>query len=184
MFLHQLPAGRSEDEINVVIEVPKGSDGKFKYDPKTGFFELHGSLPKGLLFPYDYGFIPSTLGEDGDPLDVVALVDPTLFCGCLVSASLIGLIKGTQKAEKGERRVRNDILLAVHAESVTWKGVSRLSKLPSELLDQIEFFFAAYRTFQGKEFRPIARLGPREAKKVLREGATRWRKSLGRPKPT
>src|ERR1700761_5173276 len=78
MLLHQLSAF-AEDNVQIVIEVPKGSGNKFKFDPKTGFFQLHRSLPAGLLFPFDYGFIPSTVGEDGDPLDALILIDMPVF---------------------------------------------------------------------------------------------------------
>jgi inorganic pyrophosphatase len=175
MFLHQLPAFLGEN-VQVVIEVPKGSGNKFKYDPKTGFFNLHRSLPTGLLFPFDYGFIPSTMGEDGDPLDVLMFIDMPVFAGCIVPGRVIGCIKATQKGEKGGR-VDNDILLAVHIESAIWKDIVRIDQLPVELLEQIEFFFTSYRNFQGKEFKAHKRLGPSPAKTLVRKALSDPHKS-------
>src|SRR3954467_11576289 len=83
-------------EINVIIETPRGSGSKFKYEPSLGMVVLHSSLPKGMEFPYDYGFIPSTLGGDGDPLDALVLLDTPVFPGCLVKARLIGIIEAKQ----------------------------------------------------------------------------------------
>src|SRR5881394_3501639 len=84
-------------ELNAVIETPKGHRNKFKYDEKRGLFRLSGVLPAGAVFPFDFGFVPSTRGEDGDPLDVLVLMEEPAFCGCLISARLLGAIEARQK---------------------------------------------------------------------------------------
>ncbi len=91
---------------NVVIETPKGSRNKFDYDPELGLFRLGGVLPLGAVFPFDFGFVPSTLGGDGDPLDVLTLMDEPAFTGCLVTVRLLGVIEAEQS--EGGETTRND----------------------------------------------------------------------------
>ncbi len=79
--------------LNVVIETSKGSRNKLKYNPEQGLFELSKVLPAGAVFPYDFGFIPSTLGDDGDPLDVLLLLDEPVPAGCKIPARLVGVIE-------------------------------------------------------------------------------------------
>src|SRR5918993_2443763 len=105
-----------DDELNVVIETPKGSRNKYEYDEKLGLFKLGGVLPAGASFPFDFGFIPSTLGGDGDPLDVLVLMDEPAFAGCLVITRLIGVVEAEQTERDGET-TRNDRLVGVAAES-------------------------------------------------------------------
>src|SRR6185295_6553872 len=82
--------------LNAIIETPKGSRNKFSYDQKHGLFVLGGVLPLGAVFPFDFGYIPGTLGGDSDPLDVLVLMDEPAFTGCLVPARLIGVIEANQ----------------------------------------------------------------------------------------
>src|SRR4051794_16686563 len=104
-----------EGGVNVVIETPKGSRNKFAYDPASRLFELKKVLPRGIAFPFDFGFIPSTLAEDGDPLDVLVLMDEPAFPGCKVRCRLVGVIEAEQ-TEKGKKTLRNDRLIAVAGE--------------------------------------------------------------------
>src|SRR5690242_6477172 len=107
-----LPAFAAESgDLNVVIETPKGSRSKFSYDEDTGLFTLSKLLPAGMAFPFSFGFVPSTRGGDGDPLDVLLVFDEPLFPGLLVAARLIGAIRARQ-SEDGKMK-RNDRLLAV-----------------------------------------------------------------------
>src|ERR1700692_1329454 len=84
-----------------IIETPKGSRNKFDYDPESSLFMLGGLLPEGMMFPFDFGFIPSTLGGDGDPLDVMVIMDEPAHVGCLLDIRIIGVIEAKQ-TEKGE----------------------------------------------------------------------------------
>jgi inorganic pyrophosphatase len=101
--------------LMVVIETPKGSPNKLAFEPRYGTFVLKGVLPAGAVFPFDFGFVPSTRGEDGDPLDVLVLMDAPVYPGCIVPSRLIGVIEAEQ-TENGETE-RNDRLLAVAANS-------------------------------------------------------------------
>src|ERR1700704_2993480 len=87
------PVDKESGHINAIIDTPKGSRNKFKFDEKIGMFKLGGALPVGAVFPFDFGYIPSTRGGDGDPLDILILMDEPAFVGCLVPARLIGVIE-------------------------------------------------------------------------------------------
>jgi inorganic pyrophosphatase len=180
--LTQLSAYDSEsNELNTIIETPKGSRNKFKYDEKLGLFELGGVMPTGAFFPFDFGFVPSTLGGDGDPLDVLVLMDEPAFPGCLVRSRLIGLIEAEQ-TEEGET-VRNDRLIAVAANSRRHGSVKTLASLDQVLLEEIEHFFVSYNEIKGKLFTPLGRFGPERARKVVEDGLKnpRLRKTGSRP---
>ena len=104
------PVDQNDKELlRVVIETPKGSRNKFAFDPKEHIFELKKVLPAGMAFPYDFGFIPSTRAEDGDPVDVLVLMDEPAFPGCVLSCRPIGVIEGERI--NGKDRERNDRLL-------------------------------------------------------------------------
>jgi inorganic pyrophosphatase len=156
-------------EINVVIETPQGSRNKFNYDDKLELFKLGGVLPAGAVFPFDFGFVPSTIGGDGDPLDVLVLMDEPAFAGCLVEARLIGVIEAEQTERDGER-TRNDRLIAVAAEAHTHKAVRSLGQLDDHLVAEIEHFFVSYNEIKGKTFKPTGRHGARRAKEIVEEG--------------
>src|SRR6202030_4736440 len=94
-----------------VIETPKGCRNKFDYDPDSGLFKLGGLLPEGMMFPFDFGFVPSTLGADGDPLDIMVLMDAPAHVGCLIEVRIIGVI-GAKQVQHGKSEI-NDRLLGV-----------------------------------------------------------------------
>jgi len=158
----------STGDVNVVVETPRGSRNKYKFDEEEELYALSGVLPAGMGFPYDFGFIPSTRGEDGDPLDVLLLMDEPTFCGCLVPSRLIGVIEAEQ-SEDGET-VRNDRLLAVAVKSVLYRNVETIGQLNANLLDEIEAFFDAYTRLREKAFTPLGRSGPEAATRLVKAG--------------
>ncbi len=158
--------------LNVVIETPKGSRNKYTYDERCGLFKLGGVLPAGAVFPFDFGFVPNTLGGDGDPLDVLVLMDEPAFAGCLVEARLLGVVEAEQTERDGET-MRNDRLIAVASESRDHAGVRSLARLGPNLLAEIEHFFVSYNEIKGKVFRPLGRHGSRRARQVVEEGVRR-----------
>lgn len=168
--LDRLPAFAKDDDdlLTVIIETPRDSRNKFKYDPDAGCFALSGVLPAGHSFPYDFGFVPSTLGDDGDPLDVLVLMDEPAFPGCLIPCRLIGVIEAEQ-TEKGKTN-RNDRLIAVYANSRTHEGLRDLADLHPNLLHEIEHFFVSYNQARGKQFKPLSRQGPDRARKLVEKG--------------
>jgi inorganic pyrophosphatase len=163
-----LPAFDKESgDLNVIIETPKGSRAKFSYDEASGLFSLSKLLPVGMAFPFSFGFIPSTRGGDGDPLDVLMLFDELLFPGCLVPARLIGGLKAQQSEDR--KMTRNDRLLAVPVLPQEYGSPRSIRELDKRLLSEIEEFFATYQRLRGKKFKVLGQLGPTEAKELVRK---------------
>src|SRR6195952_5261832 len=100
-----------DDLLQVIIETPKGNRNKYAFDPEQEIFLLKAALPAGMVFPYDFGFVPRTLADDGDPIDVLVLMDEPAFPGCALLTRLIGVIEGEQVVK--EETNRNDRLIAV-----------------------------------------------------------------------
>ena len=164
-----LPAFDPESgDLNAVVETIKGSRNKFAYDESLGLFRLKGVLPAGASFPFDFGFVPSTRGDDGDPLDVLVLMDEPAFAGCLVPARLIGVITARQTERDGTVE-ENHRLIAVASDSHTHEGVRRIGDLSSNLLDEIEHFFISYNQARGKIFTPTGRKGQQAARTIVEE---------------
>src|SRR4051794_11755247 len=112
-LLKRLPPFDPHSEcLNVVIDTPKGCRNKFAFDEERSVYILKSVLPQGAVFPFDFGSVPGTVAEDGDPLDALVLMDEPAFCGCLVEARPIGVIKARQ-GKKGKKFERNDRLIAV-----------------------------------------------------------------------
>jgi inorganic pyrophosphatase len=170
--LIDLDAFDDEGNVNAIIDTPKGSRNKFKYDEKSGLFKLGGALPLGAVFPFDFGYIPSTKGGDGDPLDVLVLMDEPAFPGCLVAAKLIGVIEAEQTEDK--ETTRNDRLIAVAADSRNHSHVRFLGDLNSNLVHEIERFFISYNETKGKRFKVLGRFGPERAEKLIASASRRF----------
>jgi inorganic pyrophosphatase len=154
----------------VVIETPKGSPNKLAFESRYGTFVLKGVLPAGAVFPFDFGFVPSTRAEDGDPLDVLVLMDAPVFPGCIVPSRLIGVIEAEQ-TEDGKTE-RNDRLLAVAANSATHRSIHKLSDLSQDLVAQIEHFFVSYNEAKGKRFKVRRQSGRRHALVLVKAAMT------------
>ena len=164
--LNDIPARvRGSKRVHVVIDTPRGSRNKFKYDEPLGLFRLSRILPAGMQFPYDFGSVPRTLAEDGDALDVLVLMDSPTFPGCLLTARLLGALRANQ-TEKRET-IRNDRLIAVAETPVNQPEIQGIDELGDDQLEEIEDFFIAYNHAHGREFKPTGRLGPEDADKLL-----------------
>ena len=174
-LLTRIPAFDPDGDLNVVIETPKGSHNKYAYDEAFGAFRFKAVMPEGNLFPHDFGFVPSTLGEDGDPLDVLILLDVSLHVGCLLSARPLGVIEAEQRERDGKAE-RNDRLLAVATKARTHAHVHRLEDLRPGLLDEIEAFFGHYNALSGRRFTPLGRGGPERARALVEAGVAAKRK--------
>lgn len=165
----QLPAvdGKKGEIVNAVIETPMGSRNKFKYDEDMGFFKLSGVLPQGMMFPHAFGFVPSTRAADGDPEDVMVIMDEPTFTGCLVQTRLLGVIEAEQ-TENGETS-RNDRLIGVAAGSRDYSDFKSLDDLNDNMMKEIEQFFVNYNQERGKKFKVLGRKGPKQAWKLLKK---------------
>jgi inorganic pyrophosphatase len=151
--------------VQVVIDTPKGSRNKYKFDEESGFFRLSRILPAGMSFPYDFGSIPRTRAEDGDALDVLVLTDASLFVSCLVRVHLIGVIRATQTEKR--KTIQNDRLLGVIETPVNKPEIHTLAEVGSAALRDIEHFFCSYNQAQGRVFRIVGRGGVRAAEGIL-----------------
>jgi len=164
--VNELPAiDPDSGRLNVVVDTPKGSRNKYKFDEQNGQWRLGKVLPQGLSFPYDFGFVPSTRGEDGDPVDVLVLMDEPAFPGCVVSARLIGVLEAEQ-TEQGET-VRNDRFIAVVETPYNPAILHSLEEVNQQRLDEIEHFFIFYNQMEGRIFKPLARRGADHARDIL-----------------
>lgn len=171
-FPNQLDAKKLQ--CRAIIETPKGRRNKFDYDPESGLFELAGLLPEGMAFPFDFGFIPSTLADDGDPVDVMVLMDEPAHVGCLLDVRLIGVIEAEQ-TQHGKTE-SNNRLLAVSIHSYSHENVVSIKHMTPSFLTQIEEFFVSYNKLRGKKFKVTGQGGPERALALLKKGAKEFEK--------
>jgi len=162
------PAFRQDGSVNVVVETPRGSQAKFKYDPETGAIMLSRPLPAGVVYPYDWGYIPSTRAADGDPIDVMVLWDGTSFPGVVLPSRLIGVLRVEQTGAEPGRRERNDRLFALPIKAPRSAHVQTIFDLPERIRLEIEQFFQTVVAFEGKDLRLLGFEGKDEADRVLR----------------
>ncbi|MBO9560271.1 MAG: inorganic diphosphatase [Caulobacter sp.] len=142
-----------------VIETPKGRRGKLAYDPGSGAFELKRMLPDGMSFPLDFGFVPGTRGEDGDPLDILVLGDEPSAVGTLLTVRLIGVMEAEQ-TEDG-KTVRNDRMLAVASVSHLFGKVKTVEDLDADFVRNLAAFWENYDALRGVQFKLlVVRDGP------------------------
>jgi inorganic pyrophosphatase len=154
--------------LRVIIETPKGSRNKFAFNEDERIFELKKVLPAGMGFPYDFGFIPSTKADDGDPLDVLVLMDEPAFAGCILSCRPVGVIEGEQGTKK--KKERNDRIVAVEKDAHSFAHVKKIGDLGKQFCRELEEFFVNYHRLSGEDYRVIAVKGPAVARKLVKEG--------------
>ena len=169
---HQLDSKKGT--CRAIIETPRGNRNKFDYDPESNLFMLGGLLPEGMMFPFDFGFIPSTLGDDGDPVDILVLMDAPAHVGCLIEVRLIGVISAEQ-IENGKKET-NDRLLGVAIHSYDHEEIKTMDDVSKTLLSQLEEFFVSYNKQRGKRFRITGTGGPGKAVNLLKAGIKRHKK--------
>jgi inorganic pyrophosphatase len=143
--LHHLPTFNKDREVHVVVEASKGMTAKCQYDPELGAFVLGKPLPHGLVYPFDWGFIPSTQGDDGDPVDAMVIHDAACPVGCIIGCDLIGVLSVSQK-KKGETAEQNDRFICIPACD---KAIRR-DILSARLKAELEQFFLATTLGSGK----------------------------------
>jgi len=153
---------------NAIIETPKGRRNKFKYSEKHRLFELGGLLAEGLSFPFDFGFIPRTRGGDGDPLDVMVLMEEPAHVGCLLQVRILGVLLAEQI--EGKKREANDRLLAAAIHSYAHEHLTKIDQVNKSILDQVEEFFITYNKSRGKKYVSKGRHGPKHAAEIIEAG--------------
>ncbi len=160
--------------VHVLIDTPRGSGNKYKYDERLHAFRISRILPAGMHFPYDFGSVPGTCAEDGDPLDVLVLLDQATFPGCLVTTRLIGGFRARQR--EGGRMIRNDRLIAVPETPVNRAPTRSIRSLRAGQLREIELFFVSYNQAQGRELKIASRFGASTAQRLLSEAIRAYQK--------
>ncbi len=168
----RLPPLDEDDKelIQVVIETPGGSRNKFAFNPDDGIFELKKVLPVGMVFPYVFGFVPSTKAEDGDPVDVLVLMDEPAFTGCLLRCRIIGIIEGEQVDKKKKEKVRNDRVVAIEKHNHSFADIKHIDDLGKRFVRELEEFFVNYHELSEEKYRVIDVKGPSQARKRIDEG--------------
>lgn len=164
---------REKRECRAIIETPKGRRNKFKYESDSGLYTLSRVLPQGFIFPFDFGFIPSTAADDGDPLDVIVLMDEPAHVGCVLKIRLIGVIKLVQ-TEKG-KKTENDRLIGVAVQSFEFDEVTATSDLKKSLVKQITDFMALYNKDSGKQDEVTGVDGPEQALELLEKAIEKFK---------
>jgi inorganic pyrophosphatase len=177
-FQESLEHGRDPGVVPAFVETPKSHRNKYTWDPDLGLFTLGGVLPAGAVFPYDFGFVPFTRAEDGDPIDVLIFMDEPAFAGCLLAVRLVGVLEAKQ-TEDG-RTFRNDRLLGVAACSRDHAGLKSPDDLEDNLRKEIQQFFVDYNEQRGKKFRPLGWFGSKRALKLVKNARKEFEKG---PKP-
>ncbi len=147
--------------ITAVVETPKGSEQKYDYDEQTRMFKLNKIMPAGMVFPFDFGFIPNTKGEDGDPLDIIIISEVKSFPGCVMDCRIIGALIAKQ-TEHG-KTMRNDRFIAIPEVSQLFSEVNSFTDLPPNILIQMEKFFINYNAIAGKTFKILRRVNAQKA---------------------
>ncbi len=171
--LARLAPHDEEGRLRAVIEAPRGSANKLKFDPAIGAFVLHRVLPLGVVFPFDFGFVPGTRGDDGDPLDILVLMDEPAAPGVVVPCRLLGVIEAMQRPihdTRSARGTRNDRLVAVTTETHRHATCRSLRDVGERVLDEIERFFVFYNEQKGVRFTPGGRASVIEARRRIAQG--------------
>jgi inorganic pyrophosphatase len=170
--LLRLPTFAADAAVHAVIETPRHAPAKFKYEPKLGCFVLSRTLTAGLSYPYNWGFIPSTRGDDGDPLDVLVICDVTVFAGLVMRCEAIGVLE-VQQTEKG-RTLRNDRLFLVPVEGCNDRDCHDVRDMSAGFRQELEHFFVAAVANTGKKLKMLGWQGPKRARRLIETGARKF----------
>src|ERR1700746_2054914 len=153
--------------LRVVIETPKGSRNKFAFNSDDHTFELKKVLPAGMAFPFYLWFVPCTKADDGDPIDVLVLMDEPAFPGCILKCRPIGVIEGEQVAKGNKKdKERNDRIIAVEQDAHSWADIKTVGDLGEEFCRELEEFFVNYHKLSREEYKALALKGPDGPRKL------------------
>jgi inorganic pyrophosphatase len=152
----------------MIVEIPKGSSNKYEYDHDLNMFRLDRALYSPMHYPGDYGFIPSTLADDGDPLDVLCLVQEPSFTGCLMTVRPVGILRLKDQKEGDEK------VLAVPTKNPRYDQIHTLDQIFPHVRRELEHFFAIYKELQGAVMQLDGWGDPREARKTIVECRQRY----------
>jgi inorganic pyrophosphatase len=170
--LHRLPTFAQDDIFHVVVESPRGSTVKLKHDPEFDVFAISRPLPLGLAYPYDWGFVPSTLAPDGDPIDAAVYWDTATYPGVVIACRALAVIQIDQAVPDGSgNRRRNDRILAVPIEARRQMDLKSADDLPERVRHELELFFVTAAALEGKDPKVLGWGGAEAAVALLRSSA-------------
>ncbi|MEL7233017.1 MAG: inorganic diphosphatase [Chloroflexota bacterium] len=166
---HQLSSGPKLPEIvHAVIEVPKGNRNKYEYSKKSGVIKLDRVLYSPVVYPGDYGFIPRTLFEDGDPMDILVMINEPTFPGCVIEARPIGMFRMIDDEEKDFK------VLAVPATDPNFDGYHKMADIPAHFPKEVQHFFLTYKELQGTKVRSEGWADVDEARAAIEASRQRY----------
>jgi inorganic pyrophosphatase len=166
-----------KEAVNVIVETPKGTRNKFAYKGTYGVIELRRILRGGMSWPCDFGFIPQTLADDGDAIDVALLIDEPCFPGCLVRTRIVGSIGLIKNGDENDRLI--GVPVSLEGAAATWDEIQTLDDVSPRLLRELEAFLKDYQTFEGNEIKLTGIKGREGALQSVRAAAARWQKEKG-----
>ena len=164
--LLKLPTWADDEHVFAVVETPRGSTCKLDLDPDLRVFTLAKPLMAGLSYPYDWGFIPSTKAEDGDPLDVLIIHDAQTYPGVVLKCRPVGVLEVEQQS--GGKKERNDRVFAVPDRSPLETDLKDIRHLPSRACEELEEFFRATNALESKKLKFLGWRGPNHATKTIK----------------
>ena len=175
MNLAAIPALGDDDTVNVVVETPRGSTLKLKYEPQWEAMTVSRPLPLGITYPYDWGFVPSTHADDGDPLDAMLLWDVSSHPGVVVPTRAIGVLRVEQNRTNGKpsERVRNDRIMCIPVEARRERSVTSIAALSERVRQELEQFAIAATALEGKDVRIVGWGDAAAAFQLVEQSATR-----------
>jgi len=159
--------------VNMIVEIPKGRRNKFELDKNTGLIKLDRYLYSSSVYPGDYGFIPQTLAADGDPLDILVMVNEPTFSGCLIDARVVGMFRMKDKGADDFK------VLGVPNPDPLFAHVKKLEDVPPHFLREVEHFFGTYKQLEGAHTESLGWIGAEESTQEVRDSVDRFRASLG-----
>lgn len=165
--LARLPLRGKKNSFHVVVESPRGSTVKLKYEPELGVFTVGRPLTQGLRYPFDWGFIPSTQGPDGDPLDAFVYWDLSTWPGVVIPCRPLGVLLVDEKKKQGRGRERNDRILMVPIAALRAEHLRSHQDLSRREREELQHFFLTVVAFTDKDARVIGWKGPAEAEKLI-----------------
>ncbi len=167
------PGTQKASVVNMIVEIPKGRRNKFEIDKETGLIKLDRYLYSSSVYPGDYGFIPQTLAEDGDPLDALVMVNEPTFSGCLIEARVVGLFRMKDRGQNDYK------VLGVPNADPLFRQIKTLDDVPEHFLKEVEHFFATYKQLEGVTIEPLGWASAEEGTAEVRASVERFRGTLG-----
>jgi inorganic pyrophosphatase len=162
----------------MIVEIPRNSSNKYEYDAALGLFRMDRTLYSPMHYPGDYGFIPGTLAEDGDPMDVLTMVATPTFTGCLILVRPVGMLDMVDQNEPDKK------VLAVPLRDPRYDQIHTIDQVFPHVLREIEHFFTIYKELEGKKTEMRGWRGPREAREAIRASRERYMALNHEPQPT